>query len=121
MMQSLRSLFLYGCLGVCIAAVLPLHAEPDFLGNIHQSNDSNFSTYWNQVTPENAGKWGVVENNRNSMSWNNLDATQSVNLLLGTNDASRGTLSANGSRLHPHAPLHRRLPTRLHRRQPDLR
>lgn len=45
-----------------------------FLGNIiphfvpHQ-----FNLLWNQVTPENAGKWGSIESTRNSMSWANLD------------------------------------------------
>jgi endo-1,4-beta-xylanase len=34
-----------------------------FLGNALSSGLlwPNFSTYWNQVTPGNAGKWGSVE------------------------------------------------------------
>ena len=41
-----------------------------FLGNISQNSiPSNFGTYWNQVTPENATKWGSVEGTRNSMNW----------------------------------------------------
>lgn len=45
-----------------------------FLGNIiphfvpHQYN-----LLWNQVTPENAGKWGSIESTRNVMSWANHD------------------------------------------------
>lgn len=52
-----------------------------FLGNIMPSNwsgntpvvRSDFATYWNQVTPENAGKWGVAEGSRNNFSWSDLD------------------------------------------------
>ncbi len=45
-----------------------------FVGNIFQySAPSSFTTYWNQVTPENSGKWGSVESSRDIMSWSNLD------------------------------------------------
>ena len=45
-----------------------------FLGNIFDGAvPANFGTYWNQVTPENAGKWGSVEATRNVMNWTNLD------------------------------------------------
>jgi GH35 family endo-1,4-beta-xylanase len=46
-----------------------------FLGNILQYGGipSDFDEYWNQVTPENAGKWGVVERTRDRMSWRSLD------------------------------------------------
>lgn len=41
-----------------------------WLGNIiNTSTPANFSTYWNQVTPENAGKWGSVEKNQDVMPW----------------------------------------------------
>jgi endo-1,4-beta-xylanase len=47
--------------------------KPKFLGNIIRSNvNANFSTYWNQVTPENGGKWGTVEATRNVMNWTEL-------------------------------------------------
>jgi GH35 family endo-1,4-beta-xylanase len=36
---------------------------------------TNFDKYWNQVTPENAGKWGSVESRRDVMNWTELDAT----------------------------------------------
>lgn len=45
-----------------------------FLGNISQySNSSDWTTYWNQVTSENGGKWGSVEGTRDVMNWTNLD------------------------------------------------
>ncbi|MBN1759786.1 MAG: endo-1,4-beta-xylanase [Chitinispirillaceae bacterium] len=48
-----------------------------FLGNVSpsQSNGmpSNFSDYWNQITPENSGKWGMVERTRDNMSWGSVD------------------------------------------------
>ncbi|MCM3041208.1 endo-1,4-beta-xylanase [Paenibacillus motobuensis] len=45
-----------------------------FLGNvIGSSAPSDFTTYWNQVTPENATKWGSVESTRNTMNWSNAD------------------------------------------------
>ncbi|AXR06107.1 endo-1,4-beta-xylanase [Salinimonas sediminis] len=33
----------------------------------------NFEAYWNQVTPENAGKWGSVEAVRDEYNWTELD------------------------------------------------
>jgi endo-1,4-beta-xylanase len=47
-----------------------------FVGNIDTRGQvrSDFITYWNQVTPENAGKWGSVEGTRNKMNWGGLDA-----------------------------------------------
>lgn len=48
--------------------------KPKFLGNITAASvPANFSAYWNQVTPENAGKWGSVEGTRNQMNWSQLD------------------------------------------------
>ncbi|MCS6974567.1 MAG: endo-1,4-beta-xylanase [Cyclobacteriaceae bacterium] len=45
-----------------------------FLGNvINNSVPPTFNTYWNQVTPENGGKWGVVESTRDVMNWTTLD------------------------------------------------
>jgi endo-1,4-beta-xylanase len=35
---------------------------------------ANFGTYWNQVTPGNAGKWESVEGGMNSYDWTWLDA-----------------------------------------------
>lgn len=45
-----------------------------FLGNISQySNSDDWTDYWNQVTPENGGKWGSVESTRDVMNWTSLD------------------------------------------------
>jgi endo-1,4-beta-xylanase len=45
-----------------------------FLGNVVASSlPSDFDKYWNQVTPENAGKWGSVESERDVMNWDQLD------------------------------------------------
>jgi GH35 family endo-1,4-beta-xylanase len=45
-----------------------------FLGCAYSTTQApNFVSYWNQVTPENAGKWGSVEGTRDAMTWNSLD------------------------------------------------
>ena len=47
-----------------------------FVGNIIASGyniRSDFMKYWNQVTPENAGKWGSVEGVQGGYSWTQLD------------------------------------------------
>jgi endo-1,4-beta-xylanase len=45
-----------------------------FLGNIISGSvPSDFNTYWNQVTPENGGKWGSTEATRDVMNWTQLD------------------------------------------------
>jgi endo-1,4-beta-xylanase len=47
-----------------------------FCGNITSLGKvrSDFSSYWDQITPENEGKWGSVEGTRNQMNWAPLDA-----------------------------------------------
>jgi endo-1,4-beta-xylanase len=42
-----------------------------FLGNIFNDDSvpMDFAKYWNQVTPENGGKWGEVEQSRDQYSW----------------------------------------------------
>ncbi len=46
-----------------------------FLGNIYSTAQVvDFEQYWNQVTPENAGKWGSVEGTRDQMNWGGMDA-----------------------------------------------
>lgn len=59
----------------------PLHValatgKPKFLGNIWNTSieADNWDAYWNQVTPENAGKWGSVEATRDVYNWTNIDA-----------------------------------------------
>lgn len=48
-----------------------------FVGNIIGNHiPSGFGKFWNQVTPENAGKWGfvAVSPDTNSWHWSNLDS-----------------------------------------------
>jgi endo-1,4-beta-xylanase len=47
-----------------------------YFGNIDTRGSirSDFKTYWDQFSPENAGKWGSVQGGgQNSFSWNSLD------------------------------------------------
>jgi endo-1,4-beta-xylanase len=54
---------------------IPLPAK--LVGNIDTRGSirSDFSTFWNQYTPENAGKWGSVERTRGTFNWTRLDAS----------------------------------------------
>src|SRR5262245_11648508 len=47
-----------------------------FVGNITTNGQirPDFATYWNQLTPENEGKWGSVERVRGVMNWAQVDA-----------------------------------------------
>jgi GH35 family endo-1,4-beta-xylanase len=46
-----------------------------FLGSAYSNAQKiNFGKYWNQVTPENGGKWGSVEATRNVMNWSEMDS-----------------------------------------------
>ena len=47
-----------------------------FVGNITTSGGvrSDFVQYWDQITPENEGKWGSVESSRDQYNWGGLDA-----------------------------------------------
>lgn len=66
---------------ISIAAINPLNAQladgqDKFLGNlIYQGSvPLNFDLYWNQVTPENAGKWASCEQARDDFNyWGWLD------------------------------------------------
>lgn len=72
------------CLFICLAfsvSFIHIHGQmangkTKWVGNIwyNASEPLNFSRYWNQVTPENAGKWGSVEGTRDKMNWTQLDA-----------------------------------------------
>ncbi|CCH54882.1 endo-1,4-beta-xylanase [Fibrisoma limi BUZ 3] len=49
--------------------------KPKTLGGVYSTPQiPNFTAYWNQVVPENAGKWGSVEATRDVMNWTELDA-----------------------------------------------
>lgn len=53
------------------------HAK--FLGSAHSpAQNRNFTAYWNQVTPENGGKWGSVETTRDVMNWTDADAAYNL-------------------------------------------
>ena len=67
---------------VLTATAATVHAEEGtiaqgaakFLGCTYSAPQSrDFERYWNKVTPENAGKWGNVEAERDHMDWNALD------------------------------------------------
>jgi GH35 family endo-1,4-beta-xylanase len=47
-----------------------------FVGNITTQNQvrSDFTNHWDQITPENEGKWGSVESARDQMNWSAVDA-----------------------------------------------
>lgn len=51
------------------------NAPERFVGNITTNGQvrSDFIDYWDQITPENEGKWGSVEPTRDSMNWGALD------------------------------------------------
>jgi endo-1,4-beta-xylanase len=50
------------------------NVQTKFLGNVINANaPGSFAQFWNQVTPENAGKWESVERTQNQMNWSPLD------------------------------------------------
>jgi len=59
------------------AADFPISGEDKFLGNANLFTDPLFTQFFNQVTPENAGKWGSAAGLTRTapMRWGNLDAT----------------------------------------------
>ncbi len=53
--------------------------QDKFLGCAWSPNQNvGFTTYWNQVTPENGGKWGFVEPIRDQMNWNEMTAAYNL-------------------------------------------
>lgn len=62
------------CVSFHLAAGQIADEKCKFLGNvIGSSTPADFLTNWNQVTPENGGKWGSVEGTRDAMNWTALD------------------------------------------------
>jgi endo-1,4-beta-xylanase len=50
-----------------------------FLGGVSSpSQNLHLAAYFNQVTPENGGKWGSVEPTRDDMSWNDFDVAYAL-------------------------------------------
>jgi len=74
----------FGLMSLAFAALVPSESlcqpanhQSKFLGNVVGNYiPSDFDKYWNQVTPENAGKWGLVGINpdTNSWYWSHLDS-----------------------------------------------
>lgn len=60
--------------GTAVAAPLA-KGQSKFLGSAYaDAQAAGFDRYWNKLTPENAGKWGEVERQRDVMDWSALDA-----------------------------------------------
>jgi len=69
------SLLFAGQLSTPGASVGIAAGEAKFLGNVIGNYiPGDFATYWNQVTLENAGKWGSLEQTRDNMNWAPIDA-----------------------------------------------
>jgi hypothetical protein len=69
----MKRLRLISIAGVIVPALVLLisqtqgaNAQTKFLGNIWRTGTEplNFMRYWDQVTPENSGKWASIEPNR---------------------------------------------------------
>jgi endo-1,4-beta-xylanase len=65
---------------LCLACFFPQSGQGQlakgkskFLGCAMDLSHASFATYWNQVTPGNAGKWGSVEGVMDSYNWTPLD------------------------------------------------
>jgi endo-1,4-beta-xylanase len=57
----------------------PIAAEAKFLGNVWSPAQlPDFTRYWNQVTPENAGKWGPMEPAPGQYNWGPLDSAYAL-------------------------------------------
>lgn len=71
--------FFYSGLSV-FSQVKPIaNGNEKFLGCAWSTaQNANFQTYWNQLTPENGGKWGSVERTRNVMNWSDMDAAYNL-------------------------------------------
>lgn len=77
-MKRLQAAALAGLAGLLLAgraSGAPLaDGQPKFLGSAYSMDQAlDFADYWNKVTPENGGKWGSVEAERDRMDWSALD------------------------------------------------
>ncbi len=78
-----------------------------FVGNITTGDSADtdgrvFSKYWDQITPENAGKWGSVQSNASAaFNWTTLDAiysyTQKNNIIFKQHTFVWGSQQPSGS------------------------
>mgnify|MGYP005845725731 CR=1 FL=1 len=75
--MKILTIALFGLLFFSDLIAQPLaDGREKFFGNIINDGSripTQFAELWNQVTPENAGKWGSVEGSRNNYQWGNLD------------------------------------------------
>ena len=77
-MRAITAMALSALAGLCVpgaAQGAPLaEGQARFLGCAYSAEQApGFASYWNKVTPENAGKWGSVEAVRDRMEWSALD------------------------------------------------
>lgn len=47
-----------------------------FLGTIYKDDDPHINKYFNQIAPENEGKWGSIETEDGIFNWTNIDAAR---------------------------------------------
>ena len=83
-MGAARLAAVVAAIGACAPAVaqaqvspgFPVYGKDKFLGNVNELTRPLFTQYFNQVTPENAGKWGSAAGTTRTaaMRWANLDA-----------------------------------------------
>ena len=61
--------------GAQTAPTFPVYGKDKWLGNVNELTRPLFTQYFNQVTPENAGKWGSAAGTTRTaaMRWGNLD------------------------------------------------
>lgn len=81
--MKIKNLFLIACLlasSALFAQLSPIAPDQSkFIGCAWSNGQNlNFQQYWNQVTPENGGKWGSVEGTRGVMNWSSLDAAYNL-------------------------------------------
>ena len=65
--------------GAQTAPTFPVYGKDKWLGSVNELTRELFPRYFNQVTPENAGKWGSAAGTSRTaaMRWGNLDAAYS--------------------------------------------
>ncbi|MBE2214694.1 MAG: endo-1,4-beta-xylanase [Opitutaceae bacterium] len=77
--RSLALLLAAVATGPALSAAPLAAGKPKFLGGIHSTAQAvGLLDTWNQITPENAGKWGSVESTRDVMNWTQLDAAYAL-------------------------------------------
>lgn len=73
------SVLLTACTGAPRSPAPSSPAPAKFLGNVWSPAQlPGFTELWNQVTPENAGKWGSMEPTRGIINWGPLDSAYAL-------------------------------------------